>query len=305
MTPRPAPSETVGPDPGRLRLGAYLLLGDPAFLEQSIRSLYPIADRIVVVFDEAGLSWTKRPLPVGECLSVVDRVDVAGKVVRLPGKFHDTGLPPLEAETVERNAGIAALGETVDWVVQIDTDEVLGNPARFVASIRRARSAGRSAVDYPARWLYGHVGGRTYLERCRRTWGISAGYPGPVAVKAGTSLRLARQCDVPVWRVDFRSRNTDPFHPKDVPVDETVDPADAIWHFSWVRSESQMRAKSGSSGHVDDLDWSREIDLWLARCRHPHLTTLFTPLRRSPSISGAPTWLRSVRVPAPVLAGSP
>ena len=49
-----------------------------------------------------------------------------------------------------------------------------------------------------------------------------------------------------------------------------------------------MRAKSGSSGHVDDLDWGEEIDRWLARCRHPHLTTLFTPLRRSPTMLGRP-----------------
>jgi hypothetical protein len=296
---------SAGDRPGdarRLRLGAYLLLGDPAYLEQSIRSLYGIADRIVVVFDQEGLSWTKRPLPVEHCLSVVEGMDTGGKVSLLPGNFHDTGLAPLEAETVERNAGIAALGRTVDWVVQIDTDEVLGSPARFVASVGRADAAGRSALDYPARWLYGHVGGRTYLERCRRAWGISAGYPGPVAVRSGTTLRLARQCDVPVWRADFRHRNTDPFHPRDVPVDETVDPSDAIWHFSWVRSEEEMRAKSTSSGHVDDLDWGKEIDRWLVRCRHPHLTTLLTPLRRSPTISGPPTWLRSVRVPAPVVA---
>jgi hypothetical protein len=308
MTDLPAPSDALPADlpggPDRLRLGAYLLLGDPAYLEQSFHSLYGIADRIVVVFDEEGLSWTKRPLPIEHCLSVVTRADTGAKVTLLPGNFHDTGLVPLEAETVERNAGVAALGGTVDWVVQIDTDEVLGNPARFVASIARAEAAGRSAVDYPARWLYGHVSGRTYLERCRRTWGISAGYPGPVAVRAGTTLRLARQCDVPIWRADFRQRNTDPFHPADVPIDETVDPEEAIWHFSWVRSEAEMRAKSTSSGHVDDLDWGREIDRWLARCRHPHLTTLLTPFRRSPTISGAPTWLRSVRVPAPVLAGA-
>ncbi len=306
MADRPSPARVPAGDPleepDRTRLGAYLLLGDPAYLEQCIHSLYAIAERIVVVFDEDGLSWTKRSLPIEHCLSVVKRLDTGGKVSWLPGNFHDTGLAPLEAETLERNAGIAELGRTVDWVVQIDTDEVLGNPARFVASIGRADAAGRSALDYPARWLYGHVGGRTYLERCRRAWGISAGYPGPVAVRAGTTLRLARQCDVPIWRVDFRPRNTDPFHPPDVPVDETVDPSDAIWHFSWVRSEEEMRAKSTSSGHVDDLDWGKEIDRWLVRCRHPHLTTLLTPLRRSPTISGAPTWLRSVRVPAPVVA---
>ncbi len=289
-------------NPQSLRLGAYLLLGDPAYLAQSIRSIYAIAERIVMVYDEAGLSWTNQPLPIEECLSVVDRMDTEGKVRLLPGNYHDTGLVPLEAETLERNAGISALDGEVDWIVQIDTDEVLGSPSRFVESIERARAADRSALDYPARWLYGHVSGRTYLERCRRSWGISAGYPGPVAVRAGTVLRLARQCDVPLWRVDFRSHNTDPAHPKDAPVDEWVGPDQGIWHFSWVRSEAEMRKKAASSGHVNEINWGKEIDRWVDRRRHPVRTTLLTPVRRPPAVVGAPTWLRTVRVPGAVVS---
>jgi hypothetical protein len=301
-----AGSPTGGPSrpTGSLRLGAYLLLGDPAFLEQSIRSIYAIAERIVVVYDEAGLSWTKQPLPIEACLATVERMDPERKVELLPGAYHDTGLLPLQAETLERNAGVAALSNDVDWVVQIDTDEVLGDPDRFVRAIERAHAEGRSALDYPARWLYGHVSGNTYLERCRRTWGISAGYPGPMAVKAGTTLRLARQCDVPLWRIDFRRRNTDPAHPRNTRVDELVRPEEGIWHFSWVRSEQQMRNKAASSGHVDDVNWGKEIDRWLERCRHPHLTTLLTPVRRPPAVVGAPTWLRTARVPASVLVGA-
>ncbi len=228
-------------------------------------------------------------------------MDTDHKVVLLPGNFHDTGLLPLEAETLERNAAIAALGQDVDWVVQIDTDEVLGSPRRFVEAIGRAHAEGRSALDYPARWLYGHVGGQLYLERCRRTWGVSAGYPGPTAVKAGTVLELARQCDVPIWRIDFRRRNTDPAHPRRARVDELVRPDEGIWHFSWVRSEREMRDKAASSGHVDEVNWGKEIDRWLERCRHPRLTTLLTPVRRPPAVVGAPTWLRTARVPDSVL----
>ena len=193
-----------------------------------------------MVYDEAGLSWTKRPLPIEHCLSVVDRMDTEGKVILLPGNFHDTGLLPLEAETLERNAGHRRPGTTTStgWCRSTPT-RCSGAPGRFVEAIARAHSEGRSALDYPARWLYGHVGGQIYLERCRRTWGISAGYPGPMAVKAGTTLRLARQCDVPIWRIDFRRRNTDPAHPRDARVDELVRPDEGIWHFSWVRSEKR------------------------------------------------------------------
>ncbi len=297
-TPAPSPAT-----PTPLRLGAYILLGDPAHFEQSVRTIYAIAEPIVAVYDEAGLSWSGRPLQIERCLSEVDRIDEEGKVVLLPGNFHDTGLAPLEAETLERNAGISALGEGVDWIVQIDTDEVLGSPARFVEAIGRAQSEGMSALDYPARWLYGHVKGYTYLERCRRMWGIAAGYPGPMAVKAGTTLEMARQCNVPTWRVDFRRRNTDPAHPRGARVDERIGPDEGIWHFSWVRSEAEMRRKAGTSGHADEVDWEREIDRWIERCRHPLLTTLLTPVRRPPAIVGAPTWLRTARVPESVVAG--
>ena len=116
----------------------------PPSSEQSIRSIYAIAERIVVVYDEAGLSWTNRPLPIEHCLSVVDKVDGEGKVDLVPGHLHDTGLLPLDAETLERNAGIAALGDSVDWVVQIDTDEVIGDPGRFAEAV--ARRPGRGQV---------------------------------------------------------------------------------------------------------------------------------------------------------------
>ncbi len=145
-----------------------------------------------------------------------------------------------------------------------------GSPGRFIEAIARAQSEGKSALDYPARWLYGHVGGQIYLERCRRNWGISAGYPGPMAVKAGTTLTLARQCDVPTWRVDFKRQNTDPAHPRGAAVDEWIRPDEGVWHFSWVRAEMEMRNKATWSGHVDEVDWGKEIDRWLGRCRHPH-----------------------------------
>ncbi len=190
-------------------------------------------------------------------------------------------------------------------MLQIDGDEVLANPARLVESVDRADASGRSAVEFPARWLYAQVEGNRYLERCRRFWGVSAGFPGPVAVRAGTALRLARQCDVPLWRVDFRHRNTDPAHGADARVDEAVPADDAIWHFSWIRSEEEMRAKAATSGHAGEFDWIAEIDRWVWRRRHPLVTTVATPLRPHPAVVGAPTWLRTTRVPDHVSAATP
>jgi hypothetical protein len=279
-----------------------VLLADPAYLIESLTSYYDIAATIVIAYDEDGLSWTGKPLDLETCFALIDRVDRDKKVERLPGCFHGGDRSPLEFETFERNTAIRHLGDSVDWVLQIDSDEVVANPARLVASVDRAEVHGASAVEFPARWLYGHVGGQRYLERCRRFWGVSAGFPGPIAVRAGTELRIARQCDAPLWRVDFRPHNTDPAHPRTARVDEVIDPSDGIWHFSWVRSEDEMRAKGASSGHAREVDWMTEIDRWLWRCRHPYLTTALTPVRGQPAVVGAPTWLRVAEVPESLTA---
>ena len=295
------PSHAKAPPPPdaatSTRFGAYVLLADPAFLLESLVSYYDVVDAIVMAFDQDSISWTGEHLDIEPCVSIAERLDRDHKITWLPGSFHGGGRSPLEIETFERNAAISALGESVDWVLQIDTDEVVSSPSRLVESICRADAHGLSAVEFPARWLYGHVGGRRYLERCRRLWGVSAGFPGPVAVRAGTRLRLARQCDEPAWRVDFRAHNTDPAHPWHARVDESIDPSEGIWHFSWVRSEEEMRAKASTSGHASEFDWNTEIDRWLWRCRHPRLTTLGTPFRRPPSVVGAPTWLRTASLP--------
>ena len=258
----------------------------------------------MVVYDEAGLSWTNRPLPIEHCLSVVEQMDREGKVVLLPGNFHGTGLPPLEAETFERNAGIAALGD--DGRLGRADRHRRGARRPWPASSRRSARAdaeGRSALDYPARWLYGHVGGQLYLERCRRTWGISAGYPGPMAVRAGHHPH-ASPASATCPSGGSTSGDETPTPPTPVTPGWTSGSARAegIWHFSWVRSEEEMRDKAASSGHADEVDWGKEIDRWLGRCRHPRLATLLTPVRGRPAVVGAPTWLRTARVPDPIVA---
>ena len=161
-----------------------------------------------------------------------------------------------------------------------------------------------AALDYPARWIYGHVHDRMFLERCRRNWGISAGYPGPVAVRSGTKLTLARQCEQPSWRVDFRPHNTDPAHPGTPGSTSGSDPRTGSGTSHGSARRRRCGSKPTTSGHVNDFDWTKEIDRWSSRCRHPYLTTLFTPVRRHPATVGGPTWLRTVKVPADLVAGA-
>lgn len=147
-------------------------------------------------------------------------------------------------------------------------------------------------MDYPARWIYTRVGPGMYLESSNRFGRRVASYPGPLAVRAGTSLRMARQTDAVHYRADIRAKNTDPWRPADSAVHEVVHPRDAVLHFSWVRTPEAVHRKLAWSGHADDLDAPAEYRQWVWHTRHPILTTVSNPLRRG-------RWLRLTSVPEP------
>jgi hypothetical protein len=275
-----------------IRVNAYVLAADPSFLEASILAYYDRVDRIVVSFDDSHRSWTGTALPVEQCRSLISALDRDGKCREVAGRFFRPEHDPLENDTFQRQTALDAASDGADWVVQLDTDEVMLNSARFFDTLRRADGIGAGALDYPSRWVYTRVAPGRYLQKTSRFWRVAAAYPGPLAVRAGTTLRLARQTDAPPYRVDFRERNTDPWGPRRRLADEVVATSEAVIHFSWVRDPEVMRRKLGWSGHAGDLTDPSTLRAWKWRTRHPLLTTLGTPLRRD-------DWLRPVRITEP------
>ncbi len=116
-------------------MGAYVLLADPAYLLESVESYYHVVDTIVMSFDQDSISWTGEDLDIEPCVSIVERLDRDHKVRFVPGRFHGDGRTPIELETLQRNAAISSLGDSVDWILQIDSDEVVASPSRLVGSI--------------------------------------------------------------------------------------------------------------------------------------------------------------------------
>lgn len=275
-----------------MRVTAYVLIADPNFLAASLGSYYRWVDRIVLSYDRTATSWTGTPLPVAECLDLVAAVDTEGKCVHAPGDYARLDHGPLENDTYQRQAALLAASEGADWVLQLDTDEVMLSPETFFASLNRADEVGAAALEYPSRWLYARVGPGRYLEASSRLGGVAASYPGPMAVRSGTRLQLARQAAVPSYRVDFRFRNTDPANRHDAPVHEVVAESAAILHFSWVRDHDTMRRKFGWSGHTEAYSQPQVFRRWAARQLHPRRTVLTSALRGS-------DWFRLVDVPEP------
>lgn len=276
-----------------MRLTAYVLAADPAFLTASLRSYYPAVDRIVVSFDQDHTSWSGRPLPVAGCLEAVRALDVEDKCVLAPGAYARPGEPPLESETIQRQKALDQASDGADWVLQLDTDEVVPRWPAFLGAIEHAEAAGATALHYPSRWLYSRVGEGRYLEASSLLGRTVSHYPGPLAVTAGTVLTHCRQSEeAPLYRVDVRPWNTDPNHPRDAVVHEVIAPRDAVLHFSWVRPEQVMRDKFAWSGHADQYTEPAVFRRWAWRSRHPRLAAAGSLLRRTDRY-------RVVRLPEP------
>lgn len=280
--------------PSALRVSAYVLVADPSFLKQSVMAYYPYVDRIVLSYDRTATSWTGTPLPIAQCLEILEQVDHDRKCVHVPGDFARTDRDPLINDTAQRQAALDAASAGADWVLQLDTDEVMLEPGVFFESLRRADEAEASGLDFPALWLYARTSEGRYLQHSTRFWRNAASYPGPLAVRARTRLRLARQADVPLYRVDLRPHNTDPWHPRNATVDRIVSPGAAVAHFSWVRDDDAMRRKFHWSGHTEQMVPPQVYRRWAWRSRHPLMTVASTPLRRRDA-----GWYRLARIPEP------
>ena len=254
------------------RLNAYVLAADPWWIEESVLSYYDLVDRIVVSYDSDGLSWTGTSLPVEECLRRVKSIDRAGKCDFRPGKFAQPDRPPLDNDTAQRRVAHSQAADGADWVVQIDTDEVLLDAGEFLASVHEADSHGADGLEYPARFLYTRSPSGVFLEYARPGWRMLTNYPGPVAARSNAQPRHARQIDGSLYRVDIAPNNTDPRHPYNALVHRVISPDQAILHYSWVRSEDYMMRKVGWSGHAGTYSEPRQLKAWRRITRHPILS---------------------------------
>ncbi|MDR3707763.1 MAG: hypothetical protein P4L33_05660 [Capsulimonadaceae bacterium] len=277
-----------------MKLNAYIMAAEPDFIKASVLSYYDLIDTLVVSYDERGVGWTGHPLPIDECLSRLKAIDRDHKMVFVPGQFARPGHGPLDNDTFQRQNALRIAGEGADFVIQLDTDEVLANPRIFLECVAEAHAHGYKALDFPARWIYRQLGSGRYLEWCSRFWGVTAGYPGPVAVAPGVTLTCARQCNSPSYRVDFKLTNTGGPLVKGRPIHRVIAQGDGIYHYSWARDEKSLLDKFRAWGHARDRDWRPEFERWLWCGRHPYAAMLMSPLNRG-SMMGK--HLRIISVP--------
>ncbi|WP_435199845.1 hypothetical protein [Janibacter sp. GS2] len=235
------------------RLGAYLLPGDPVWLRSSLRRYYDLLDELVVLVPTDATGWTGRPLPVDECLEIIGDVDVRGIARHVQGAWEDRA-QPMRAETAQRQAGLDALAGRVDWVLQVDNDEVLPDPAALLGVLERAPSD-VVGVEWPMRVLYRRLSATTFAAVCSPAGRPVVEYPGSVLVQPRAQLADGRRpgvgaiarCVVVGDVHSLQIRQTP--GPREVRI-EVVESDQVILHNSWGRSPRQILQKIRSWGHA-------------------------------------------------------
>jgi len=262
-----------------MRINAYVLAATPHWLAASVSSYYDIVSRIVVSYDENERGWNRKELPVSDCIEILKDLDVQHKMEFIPGHFSRQGYTPFENQTHQRQIALNHASDGADWVLQLDTDEVIPDSTVFMQQIEKSQHAGADALYYPSRWLYQHIRGEYFLERSTRFWRIAASFPGPLAVKAHSRLQFARQTRTPGYRVDFRPIGTDCWSPSHV--DSVIPPEHGIIHYAWVRTKTQMALKAANHGDLaKSATKSREQAQWEWCGRYPLLAVAISPVLR-------------------------
>jgi hypothetical protein len=271
-------------------INAYVLAAETSWIEASITSYYAIVDTIVVSYDRSGRGWTGAPIPVAECLERLRSVDVDQKMRFCPGDYARPGHSPMENDTYQRQHALEVAQAGADWVLAIDTDEVVPDAETFARRLQDV-PAEFAAVEWPMRSLFRRMASGLYLEVCTPLRRQLSEYPGSVAVRPGIQFTAARRVQNPRWRFDVRKVGRDPLDGRRYAADRVIAKSEAILHFSWARAEAELIDKLESWSHKDDFDWRNYLDrVWRPAPRrwpwmynfHPIWPRLWPALRPVP-----------------------
>lgn len=235
-----------------LRINAYVLAADPAWIRQSIEAYYPLINRLVVAYDSRSQGWTGKPIAVQQCLDLINAIDVDHKVDLLPGEFFRPGEDSMGLDTAQRQAALDRASVGADWVLQLDTDERLGDPSALVAQME-ATAPEVVGIEWPMQVLYRQLSENRFLAVTQVGGRLHAEYPGSVAARAGARLKESRKVVGPFLRVvlegDDRSLQVSRPEGPDEQRIQGLPLSAAILHNSWGRTPAATRAKVRSWGH--------------------------------------------------------
>jgi hypothetical protein len=247
----------------RPRIGAYVLASDPTWLRSSVARYYHLLDVLVVSASATSTGWTGRPIAVSDCTAVIEDLDQRKIATVVRGNFQSPK-NPMDADTRQRQHAIDAvnaLDGDLDWVLQIDTDEVVPSTDKLLHLLELADERGADAVEWPMRVFYRRLPGGRYLQVVNADGSDHFEYPGPIAIRARARVTEARQTAErflrPLVEGDHQSLQiTRPAGPQEIR-ETCLTGSDAILHNSWARPRSDVWRKVSSWSHNQGLRSTR------------------------------------------------
>ncbi|MEI6872064.1 MAG: hypothetical protein WCL08_07255 [Verrucomicrobiota bacterium] len=261
-----------------MKIKAYILCADPAWLQQSVLSYYDVVSEIVLIADKNGLGWSGVSMPSRDCIKAALAVDRKKKMRVLEGDFSNPSGNLMACETRQRQVALDACSQDADWILQLDGDEILPNASEFVRYLENRVPEHCVGVNWPMRTFFQRTASGKFLEICGTFGGQIDGFPGCVAVRPGVKLTLARQVEGEVCTfVTHHPKRWYGLKKADSSNGVLIPASEAILHLSWVRSEAEVLQKVSSWGHARDFDvgkfvenvWKPAPKRWLFR-RHFH-----------------------------------
>ena len=276
-----------------MKINAYVLAADPAWIEASLAAYYDVVDKIVVSYDQDSKGWTGAPIDVEGCLKRLRAVDPDGKLQFMSGHYARAGQEPMANDTHQRQCALDEAAQGADWVLQFDTDEILPDISALLKVLEETRPE-VVGVEWPMRVLFRFLGGTRFLEVCAQNKRDRFEYPGPIAVRPGAVLTDARRCEGNIDRMVVKGDD------QSLQVRQSPAPGEtrrelfngkhAIVHNSWARSPASIRAKIASWGHNEGRKsklfyytrWLPAPRIWkLLRNFHPLAPDLWPRLKKS------------------------
>lgn len=126
---------------------------DWEFLQYSLPEIYDHVEAICLSVDKDCKSWNGNNFSFDQVgfENLVQAIDKSGKIKILRDSFYNPARTPIENECFQRHRMAEALGKA-DWIIQIDTDEIMINPEMFIAELEKYNDYKRP-VNIHGIWL--------------------------------------------------------------------------------------------------------------------------------------------------------
>jgi hypothetical protein len=218
-----------------MRIKAITLLAyDTVFMVESIKRYIDYIDELVVGLDENRRTWSGGtyeldPNIVGNLKAISPKVRIIEDIFYMPG------LGPMDNDTRERNFLSSHL-EDFDYIISVDSDELLLNAPDTFDWLGRQKE---KDVCILGSWI------NVYKELDDAYLVIG----NPKGIELG---------DVPII-----TDRTDRFVNARWTKQKYIMSPAVLLHFSWARTETELRRKLANWSHADDFTANQHLELWL------------------------------------------